>query len=162
MKIKTSRIDLINEYELAPDWALFSQETVAAIRKGLEIRPAPADPRDKGLVFLTRFGNPWVRVCDDGKKAAINSVTLEFSKLLKTCDIQRTGVGFYSLRHSFRTVADGVRDQTAIRLVMGHTDASIDARYVERIDDDRLQTVTEYVRQWLGLPGEEKTKGGAV
>ena len=32
MKIKISRIDLINEYEQAPDWALFSQETVAAIR----------------------------------------------------------------------------------------------------------------------------------
>lgn len=32
MKSHTSRIDLIQEYELAPDWALFAQETVAAIR----------------------------------------------------------------------------------------------------------------------------------
>lgn len=32
MKKQSSRIDLINEYEQAPDWALFSQETVAAIR----------------------------------------------------------------------------------------------------------------------------------
>ncbi len=32
MKSQLSRIDLIQEYELAPDWALFSQETVAAIR----------------------------------------------------------------------------------------------------------------------------------
>lgn len=32
MKAQTSRIDLINEYEQAPDWVLFSQETVAAIR----------------------------------------------------------------------------------------------------------------------------------
>jgi len=32
MKKQLSRIDLIQEYELAPDWALFSQETVAAIR----------------------------------------------------------------------------------------------------------------------------------
>ena len=31
MKTKTSRLDLINEYEIAPDSALFSQETVAAI-----------------------------------------------------------------------------------------------------------------------------------
>lgn len=31
MKIKPSRLELINEYELAPDSALFSQETVAAI-----------------------------------------------------------------------------------------------------------------------------------
>jgi hypothetical protein len=31
MKIKTSRLDLITEYEHAPDSALFAQETVAAI-----------------------------------------------------------------------------------------------------------------------------------
>ncbi len=142
----------------APLWP----ETVVAIRAALAIRPAPENPRDKGLVFLTRFGNPWVRVRDDGKQAAINSVTLEFGKLLKKCDMNRGGVGFYSLRHSFRTVADAVRDQTAIRLIMGHTDASIDARYVERIDDDRLQTVVECVRTWLGLPWVEKAKGGAA
>lgn len=32
MKSHLSRIDLLQEYELAPDWALFSQETIAAIR----------------------------------------------------------------------------------------------------------------------------------
>ena len=32
MKRQLSRIDLINEYEQAPESALFSQETVAAIR----------------------------------------------------------------------------------------------------------------------------------
>jgi hypothetical protein len=32
MKSNQSRIDLIKEYELAPDWLIFSQETVAAIR----------------------------------------------------------------------------------------------------------------------------------
>lgn len=32
MKSQQSRIDLINEYEQSPDWVLFSQETVAAIR----------------------------------------------------------------------------------------------------------------------------------
>ena len=32
MKTPLSRIDLMREYELAPDSALFSQETVAALR----------------------------------------------------------------------------------------------------------------------------------
>jgi len=32
MKTQASRINLLQEYELAPDWALFSQETLAAIR----------------------------------------------------------------------------------------------------------------------------------
>lgn len=31
MKTKTSRLELITEYEVAPDSALFSQETIAAI-----------------------------------------------------------------------------------------------------------------------------------
>lgn len=32
MKSHLSRINLLQEYEHAPDWALFSQETLAAIR----------------------------------------------------------------------------------------------------------------------------------
>lgn len=32
MKSQSTRFDLIQEYESAPDWVLFSQETVAAIR----------------------------------------------------------------------------------------------------------------------------------
>lgn len=32
MKSQSKRIELLHEYEQAPDWALFSQETVAAIR----------------------------------------------------------------------------------------------------------------------------------
>lgn len=32
MRSQLSRLNLIQEYEQSPDWALFSQETVAAIR----------------------------------------------------------------------------------------------------------------------------------
>lgn len=32
MKSQSTRIELLHEYEQAPDWTLFSQETVAAIR----------------------------------------------------------------------------------------------------------------------------------
>jgi len=32
MKTQLSRLALINEYEQAPEWALFNQDTVAAIR----------------------------------------------------------------------------------------------------------------------------------
>jgi hypothetical protein len=55
MKIKKSRLDLINQYELAPDSALFSQETVAAL---LDCSIATME-RDrwvgKGVPF-TKFG----------------------------------------------------------------------------------------------------------
>jgi hypothetical protein len=57
--------------------------------------------------------------------------------------------GFYLLRHTFRTVADEVRDTPAARLVMGHAGTTIDHTYRERIGDERLLAVTEHVRTWL-------------
>lgn len=55
MKTKTTRLELINEYETAPDSALFSQATVAAI---LDCSLATIE-RDrwigKGIPF-TKFG----------------------------------------------------------------------------------------------------------
>jgi len=61
----------------------------------------------------------------------------------------RPGLGFYALRHTFRTVADATKDFPAIRLIMGHADDSIDDVYREKIDDTRLLAVTEHVRKWL-------------
>lgn len=58
-------------------------------------------------------------------------------------------LGFYSLRHVLRTIADESRDIPAVRHIMGHADSSIDAVYRERISDDRLRAVVEHVRGWL-------------
>jgi len=63
--------------------------------------------------------------------------------------IHRDGLGFYALRHTFRTVADATKDFPAIRLIMGHADESIDDTYREKIDDARLVAVTDHVRKWL-------------
>ena len=61
-------------------------------------------------------------------------------------------VGFYALRHTFRTVADGAKDVNAVRTVMGHTDDSIDGNYTHGIADERLKAVTDHVRAWLYPP----------
>ena len=63
--------------------------------------------------------------------------------------IHRDHLGFYALRHTFRTVADATKDFPAIRLIMGHADQSIDDVYREGIEDSRLVAVTDHVRQWL-------------
>jgi integrase len=126
-------------------------ETVTALRDALAERPTPKDAAAEPLVFVTMHGNPWA---DAGSASAVSH---EFGKLLKRLEIVRPGVGFYSLRHSFRTVADAVHDLNAIRTVMGHTDDSIDATYTHAIADARIEAVTDHVRAWLFA----EQKGGA-
>ncbi len=56
-------------------------------------------------------------------------MTTAFSKLLSKLGISRTGVGYYSLRRTFATIASSSRDSVAVDLIMGHLDASVAARY---------------------------------
>jgi integrase len=121
-------------------------ETVAALRQVIDTRPAPKQFSDCGLVFLTYRGTAWVRMGDDSRS---DYLSVHFNRLLKKLGLHRQGFGFYTLRHVFRTVADGARDNPAVRSIMGHADASIDAAYRERIEDERLKAVTDHVRAWL-------------
>ncbi|MBK7404818.1 MAG: hypothetical protein IPJ41_09345 [Phycisphaerales bacterium] len=93
---------------------------------------------------------PGLRARKDSRAVVVDAVSLEMTKLLTACGLKAPGRGFYALRHTFRTVADEVRDRPAIDLVMGHQSGSdIAVHYVERIGDERLRTVTEHVRAWL-------------
>ena len=61
---------------------------------------------------------------------------------------------FYDLRRTFQTVAENSSenyDLAAIKSIMGHLAKSNDmsARYRQNISDERLQAVTNAVRQWL-------------
>jgi len=125
-------------------------ETIAAIKRAMAVRPEPKDKADADCVFITIRGNRWLQ----GKT---NSVGLEFGKLLKALGINgRNGLNFYSLRHTFRTIADAAKDQPAANLIMGHADPSMAAVYRERIDDDRLQAVVAHVHGWLFVKGGAK------
>jgi integrase len=119
-------------------------ETVQAIREALAKRPEPKMTEHAGLVFVTKRGQPW----DKGTSA--NPVSEETAKLLRRLAINgRKGLGFYTLRHVFRTVADEAKDQPAADYIMGHENPSMAAAYRERISDERLKAVTTYVRGWL-------------
>lgn len=122
-----------------PLWA----ETVAALRLVVDSRPQPATLEAEGLVFLTEKGRPCISA------GLATPIALPFTGLLKLLGMHRRGLGFYTLRHVFRTVADAARDPVAIDIIMGHADASMGARYRERVDDTRLEAVTEHVRRWL-------------
>jgi integrase len=117
-------------------------ETEDAIREALDARPMPKKPDDAGLVFITKYGGSWAK---DEDPAVI---TKEMRKLLDTIGLNGHR-NFYTLRHTFRTVADEARDQPACDFVMGHEVPHMSAVYRETISDDRLRAVTEYVRSWL-------------
>ena len=77
----------------------------------------------------------------------------------------RKGLGFYTLRHTFRTVADESRDQPAVDFTMGHEVQSMAAVYRETIGDARLQAVTDHVRGWLfgaSAPPDRPSETGAA
>jgi integrase len=119
-------------------------ETVAALRDALANRPEPKKPEDAGLVFITRCGDGWA------KETAENPISDMASKLLKKLGINgRKGLGFYGLRHTFRTIADAAKDQPAADFIMGHEVPHMSTVYREGIDDDRLKAVTDHVRRWL-------------
>jgi integrase len=126
-------------------------ETVAAIRESLAKRPRPKRPEDADLVFLTKYGKSWA------KDEYSGPVSKETTALLRGLGINgRKGLGFYTLRHTFRTVADEAKDQPAADFIMGHEIPHMSTVYRERISDERLRAVADHVRRWLfGAPGTE-------
>ena len=118
-------------------------ETVESLKAAIAKRPTPKTPEAEPLVFVTKCGAPWA------KETVDNPVTKEFRKLLDDLGLHKAGLGFYALRHVFRTIADESRDQPAIDSIMGHADESMAATHRERIADDRLKAVTNYVHGWL-------------
>lgn len=142
--------------------AMLWPETIAALKAVVASRPKSVDPAAEQLVFITKFGKSWVRqvqtLNDDGdvksmKVSRTDAVAGEFTKLLTKAGLRREGVGFYSLRHVFRTIADEIPDRAAIDRVMGHTDKTMAAHYREwkrdAREDARLKAVTDHVRAWL-------------
>jgi integrase len=139
-------------------------ETVAAIREALKVRPVSSDPAHARLVFVTRFGVPWVRVelgngqenAEADIKAPLDvskndAIVKQMRRLQDAIGLKRKGLNFYAFRHCFETVAGESRDQVAVDAVMGHTADADDmaAAYRERISGERLRAVAEYVRRWL-------------
>lgn len=129
-------------------------ETLTALREATGGgRPTPADEAAAKLALLTPTGMPWVRHItitdqEDGTERGckLDRLSHAFADLLKKLRLGRKGIGFYALRHTFRTWADEVKDQHAIHRIMGHTIPGMSGIYVEEISLDRLRAVVNHVR----------------
>jgi integrase len=117
-------------------------ETVEALREAMASRPEPKKEEHAGLFFVTKHGLPWAKDTPD------SPVTKEMRKLLDKLGINE-GRNFYTLRHTFRTVADEAKDQPAADYIMGHAREDMASVYRETISDARLRAVTDHVRKWL-------------
>ena len=150
-------------------------ETVTALKEAFESRPKATRRADDRLCFITRFGHPWVHGKTDAIALEFRKL-METCRLVKPwaiADPKKAGrpakrgrrptkkrrsrasgsvvspLGFYTLRRTFRTVADEAGDQHAVHRIMGHVVPGMSGIYVQKIGVDRLRAVTDHVRAWL-------------
>ena len=103
----------------------------------IEAAPTRRKPSAKGLLIASRLGTPF-------------KPDETFGILKRRIGIDLDNAGFGKLRHTFRTVADGVADANAIRRVMGHrVGKGAETGYIMEISDERLQAVVDRVHTWL-------------
>jgi integrase len=147
--METARIDFPRPKTGIPRRCILWAETVKAVRKASVNRPDPKKEAHADLVFITKYGLPWAKDSTD------QTVAKEFGKLLRSLHINgRKGLGFYTLRHTFRTVADESKDQPAVDFIMGHEGPHMAAVYRETISDRRLLDIAKHVRKWLYKSGK--------
>ena len=93
-------------------------------------------------MFLTSRGGSWHKQIED------NPISKETRKLLNNLGINGHR-SFYALRHTFETIGGEAKDQVAVDHIMGHARDDMATVYRERISDERLRAVADYVRAWL-------------
>jgi len=119
------------------------------------VRPNAGCPH---LFFCTRYGRPWVKMnahADDAGRVdrvtRNDSISLELRKLCKAQEVAPRG--FYVLRHTFNTIAEGAGDPNARKVIMGHAFEGMDEFYLhlnrQSEFKERLQKVTDHVHAWL-------------
>lgn len=115
-------------------------ETVEAIKAALAVRPEV----ESEYLFISARGNDY-----NDKRRNGYRIAGDFVQAAKAAGID--GKGFYCLRRTFQTQGESARDLVAVQAIMGHiaSERDMSARYRQRISDERLQAVTNCVRQWL-------------
>jgi integrase len=106
-------------------------------------REATDPQKGSDPVFTTKFGGRYVSNNKD-------MVYLNFKRLFEKANLSGSP-GFYRLRHTFRTVADGAGDTDVVRRIMGHAESPLDDVYVHTRDHKRFRKVADYCLQVMGI-----------
>lgn len=115
-------------------------ETLQYINAWLDVRPKVNVP----WLFITRQGNQWS--LEDDQDCQIAKT---FRDLCKSVKLHVKGRGFYGLRRTCETIGGNAKDQVALDYIMGHIDQTMGGVYRQRIEDHRLEAVSEVIRSWL-------------
>jgi integrase len=150
---------VVSKLDLARGWANFARttngikrrnplwpETVEALLKVIADRKTPRDPKYAGRVFITKYAQPF-RAC---------AIGFEFEKLAVSLNLDRGEADFYDLRRTCASIGVQVKDDDAIRTILGHKRPSNDMLAVYNrlaVDDDRLRAVTDHIHRWLFTDG---------
>lgn len=119
-------------------------ETLEALRASLERRPEPTEEITKDAFFVRHNGGAWAE-----STGPTNHISKHFNGAMKRAEVLRKGLSFYSLRHTFETIAGDSKDQVAVDAIMGHVDNSMAAIYRQNIEEQRLRDVVNHVHLWL-------------
>jgi integrase len=140
----------LNWSNIAGDWVDFPRNKTGVDRRA-KLWPETVKALNRWKRECKSFASEYVCCSLDRKKLGGDNTPIAhlFEDIAELAGIDRNGRGFYSLRHTYRTIADGTQDQPAIMLTMGHADNSINGVYRQVIDDERLERIAEAVRKWL-------------
>lgn len=143
----TSVLDHLRGKTKAPRRVPLWDETLEAI----EAMPKHSPKRGaRGLLFVTREGKPY----HQDHPVRIDGIGQMFDRITEKLGINLDQSGFGKLRATHRTASDGVIDDKACKIVMGHRLGGTDPNYIRNFDDARLQAVVDRVHDWL-YGGEE-------
>lgn len=123
-------------------------ETVKALKQVIEHRPQPKNKADDGLVFITKYGQPW----RDVKTEKNSPISAECRKLTTELGIHRDDITtFYTLRRTCQTIGELANQPKALQYIMGHLPAANDmsAVYRQKTFDSPIHKITDHVRKWL-------------
>jgi len=149
-----------------PLWPETIEAILAYIRSGLAVEDSKREAEARGLLFVTGNGLRMVRsIVKPGKGGRTRVVehdvlSSEFKKEIKKHGIDLRGVSFYSLRHSFATIASETGNSVVVDHIMGHvtSERNTPAMYRHGIATELLKEVTGHVRARVFSGGPEPAR----